>query len=464
VNRRVLAQLSFGHLATDLSQGALPALLPLFKSRYHLSYTDVGFIVLMANISSSLIQPAFGVLSDRISMRWLMPAGSLIAGTGMVLAVHATHFPLMIAMIFLSGLGVAAFHPEGYKFAGLAAGERRATGMSYFSAGGNVGFGFGPAAASVALHYAGPHGMLYVLPFSAAAAIVLWRVSAPRHRARLESDWRASTAHAAAGTADHPAEGPRAARPSTAPVPATRPAAGFTFSTRTVLMLLVSFVILRSWMSVGMSSFIPLYFTGIRHLNPTYAGLMVSLFLGAGSVGTLIGGVAADRWGRRRMLLWSMLVLPPLLWAMPRAVGAAGMAASLVAGMAAVSTFAVVMVMAQSMIPERIGLISGLLIGFAVGTGGIGTTLLGVVADRWGVLRALDVTAVLPLAAFAIALLLPPDPRGVARRLGPHERAAETSAMDEPREAAAVVNARNRKPESARTSMGGGRSDAAGGQ
>lgn len=453
----MLAQLSFGHLATDLSQGALPALLPLFKSRYHLSYTDVGFIVLMANISSSLIQPAFGVLSDRISMRWLMPVGSLVAGTGMVLAVHASHFPVMIAMIFLSGLGVAAFHPEGYKFAGLAAGERRATGMSYFSAGGNVGFGFGPAAASVALHYAGPHGMFYILPFSAAAAIVLWRVAAPRHRERLESNWRASTAPAGAS-----ADGARASRGSGTAAGATRAAAGSNVSAQTILMLLVAFVILRSWMSVGESSFIPLYFTGIRHLNPTYAGLLVSLFLGAGSVGTLLGGVAADRWGRRRMLLWSTLILPPLLWAMPRAVGVAGMAASLVAGMAAVSTFAVVMVMAQSVIPARIGLISGLLIGFAVGTGGIGTTLLGAVADRWGVLRALDVTALLPLAAFAIALLLPPDPPGAARPA--RQAVAGAPAIDEPGEPTAIVDARNRTPERTRTSMGGERSDAAGGQ
>jgi MFS transporter, FSR family, fosmidomycin resistance protein len=461
VNRRVLAQLSFGHLATDLSQGALPALLPLFKSRYHLSYTDVGFIVLMANISSSLIQPAFGVMSDRISMRWLMPAGSIIAGTGMVLAVHASHFGLMIAMIFLSGLGVAAFHPEGYKFAGLASGERRATGMSYFSAGGNVGFGFGPAAASVALHYAGPHGMVYILPFSVAAAIVLWRVAAPRHRAQLELDWRASAAQPDAGRSGRTAGGASAAAP-VAPAGSTARPALFRFSTRTVLTLLVSFVILRSWMSVGESSFIPLYFTGIRHLNPTYAGLMVSLFLGAGSVGTLLGGMAADRWGRRRMLLWSMLILPPLLWVMPRAVGPAGMAASLVAGMAAVSTFAVVMVMAQSIIPERIGLISGLMIGFAVGTGGIGTTVLGVIADRWGVLRALDVTAMLPLAAFAIALLLPSDPPGAAQRSGPARNEAETG-IDEAEESAAAANVRNRGPARARTSMRGERSDAAGG-
>ena len=462
MNRRVLAQLSFGHLATDLSQGALPALLPLFKSRYHLSYTDVGFIVLMANISSSLIQPAFGVLSDRITMRWLMPIGSLVAGTGIVLAVQASHFTVMIAMIFLSGLGVAAFHPEGYKFAGLASGERRATGMSYFSAGGNVGFGFGPAAASLALHYAGPHGMVYILPFSIAAAVVLWRVAAPRHRERLETAWRASRGDTAPSPARRAAEGTRAAGASAAALPAVRPAV-FRFSTRTVLMMLVSFVILRSWMSVGQSSFIPLYFTGIRHLNPTYAGLMVSLFLGAGSVGTLLGGIAADRWGRRRMLLWSTLILPPLLWAMPRAVAPAAMAASLVAGMAAVSTFAVVMVMAQSIIPERIGLISGLMIGFAVGTGGIGTTLLGAVADRWGVLRALDITALLPLAAFAIAFLLPPDPPAAARERRPVSVAA-VAALDKPGEAAALVNARNREAERARTSSGGTRADAARGQ
>jgi MFS transporter, FSR family, fosmidomycin resistance protein len=431
VNRRVLAQLSYGHFATDLSQGALPALLPLFKTQYHLSYTDVGLVVLMANISSSIVQPAFGVLSDRVQMRWLMPAGALIAGTGMVLAVLSTHFGVMIAMIFLTGLGVAAFHPEGYKFAGLASGGRRATGMSYFSVGGNLGFGLGPAAASIALHFAGSRGIFYLPFFSIPAAIVLWRVAAPRRRIQLESAWR-EPGTAAAAQADLPlgdASGPRPGRAG---------AAGAWFggmAARTVLSLLIAFVILRSWVSVGESSFIPLYFTGVRHLNPTYAGIMVSLFLGAGSVGTLLGGMAADRWGRRRMLLVSMMILPPLLWMIPRAVGPAGMIAALIAGMASVSTFAVVMVMAQSVIPERIGLISGLIIGFAVGTGGIGTTLLGAVADRWGVLRALDITALLPLAALAVALLLPPDPPA----------------------------ARNREVEPARTSVGGLHTNAAGG-
>ena len=431
MNRRVLAQLSYGHFATDLPQGALPALLPLFKSQYHLSYTDIGLVVLIASISSSIIQPAFGILSDRARIRWLMPAGALIAGTGMVLAVSATHFAFMIAMIFFSGLGVAAFHPEGYKFAGLASGGRAATGMSYFSVGGNLGFGLGPAAASITLHLAGPRGILYLPVFSIPAAAILWSVASPRRHAQLEAEWRASARNAPAsdGAALPAVTGTVARGTSGAPWPGGMTA-------RTLLSLLVTFVVLRSWVSVGESSFIPLYFTGIRHMNPTYAGLLVSLFLAAGSIGTLIGGAAADRWGKRRMLIVSMIILPPLLWLIPRAVGPAGMIAALIAGMAAVSTFAVVMVMAQSVIPERIGLISGLIIGFAVGTGGIGTTLLGAVADRWGVLRAMDVTAFLPLAALAIALLLPRDP----------------------------PSARNQRVESARTSMSDVHANAAGGQ
>jgi len=397
VNRRVLATLSYGHLATDLSQGAIPTLLPVFKAQYLLSYTDVGFIVLMANISSSVIQPAFGVLSDRLMVRWLMPLGALVAGTGIVLAVVSPYYGMMLAMVFLSGLGVAAFHPEGYKFAALSSGERRATGMSYFSVGGNLGYGLGPAAASIAISLAGRDGMAYILAFSVPAAILLWRVSAPHQRERLEAAWTGR------------------ASPEGSPAPARTQAVR---ASSIVLGLLVLFVILRSWISVGISSFIPLYYTEVRHADPRFAGLLVSVFLGAGSVGTLLGGLAADRWGHRRMLILSMALLPPLLWMLTRTSGIEVILVALVSGMAVVSTFAVAMVMAQSLIPDRIGLISGLIIGFAVGTGGIGVTLLGAIADRWGLINAMDVTALLPFVALVIALLLPPEPSYV-RNLSP---------------------------------------------
>ena len=394
MHRRILAVLSYGHLATDLSQGAIPALLPVFKAMFHLSYAGVGFIVLMANISSSVIQPVFGVLSDRLRMRWLMPVGALVAGLGMTFAVLSPDYAATVALILVSGLGVAAFHPEGYRFAGLAAGARRATGMSYFSVGGNIGYGFGPAAATLALSHAGVRGIGYLMAFSIPAAILLWQVISPRQREALEGAWV---------SAPTSADGIPAA-PQTQNVP------------KGILVLLVVFVVLRSWVSVGTASFIPLYFTGIRHLDPRYGGMLVSLFLGAGAVGTLIGGAAADRWGRRASLIFSMTILPPLLLMLTRASGPWILLAAVIAGMAVVSTFAVVMVMAQELAPERIGMISGLIIGFAVGMGGVGVTLLGAVADRWGLRTAMDATALLPLAALAIAIALPTHRQAAAVR------------------------------------------------
>jgi MFS transporter, FSR family, fosmidomycin resistance protein len=389
VNRRILVTLSFGHLATDLSQGAIPALLPVFKALFHLSYAGVGFIVLMSNVSSSIIQPAFGALSDRLGIRWLMPLGALLAGVGMTLAVFSPHYAVMVLLVLVSGLGVAAFHPEGYRFAGLAAGKGQATGMSYFSVGGNIGYGLGPAVATLALSLAGVYGMAYLIAFSIPAAILLWRIVDPKQRARLEADWAAPAVSATTGAASVP--------------PAQSTGAGW------ILFLLVVFVALRSWVSTGTASFIPLYYTGIRHLEPWYGGALVSLFLGAGAAGTVFGGMAADRFGRRNLLIFSMVILPPFLAMLTRTSGLVTWTAAAIGGMASVSTFAVVMVIAQDLMPERIGMISGLIIGLAVGMGGIGVTVLGAIADRWGLQTAMDITAILPLAGLAIALALPAD-------------------------------------------------------
>jgi len=140
VDRRAMATLSLCHLFTDVSQGSVPALLPFLIARDHIDYAAASALILAVPISSSVIQPLFGHVSDRLSLPWLMPLGPALGGLGIALVGLAPSYPLILAAVVLSGVGVAAFHPEGSRFANYVSGTRRASGMSLFSVGGNVGF------------------------------------------------------------------------------------------------------------------------------------------------------------------------------------------------------------------------------------------------------------------------------------------------------------------------------------
>src|ERR671929_497502 len=166
--------LGAGHLGTDFANGTLPALLPFLVDRFGLSYTLAATIMLASAVSASVIQPLFGLWSDRRGAIWLLPAGVAIAGVGIALAADAPSYWLVVVLVVVSGVGVAAYHPEGTKFAAYASGSRRASGMSAFSIGGNVGFALGPIMATplvVAFGLAG--GLLLALPCLAIAATLL---------------------------------------------------------------------------------------------------------------------------------------------------------------------------------------------------------------------------------------------------------------------------------------------------
>src|SRR5437764_12682314 len=174
VDRRAMAVLSAGHLFTDVSQGALPALLPFLIVRDHLNYATASALILAATISSSVIQPLFGHVSDRRSLPWLMPLGPALGGLGVALVGIAPSYALTFAAVVVSGLGVAAFHPEGSRFANYVSGARRASGMSLFSVGGNVGFALGPVIVTPLLLVFGLHGTVFLLiPTLLMAAILL---------------------------------------------------------------------------------------------------------------------------------------------------------------------------------------------------------------------------------------------------------------------------------------------------
>ena len=139
LNKKALAVLSAAHLVTDINQGALPVLLPIFKEALNLSYTMSGVILLSANLTSSVIQPAFGHLSDRRPMGWFLPLAPLIACLGLSLTGLVSNYPLLLICVMISGIGVASFHPEGFKTAYYFTGDKKATGMSIFAVGGNFG-------------------------------------------------------------------------------------------------------------------------------------------------------------------------------------------------------------------------------------------------------------------------------------------------------------------------------------
>jgi FSR family fosmidomycin resistance protein-like MFS transporter len=388
VDRRAMATLSVGHLFTDVGQGSVPALLPFLIVKDHLSYAGASALILAATVASSVIQPVFGHLSDRRSLPWLMPLGPVLGGVGVALAAVAPTYGLTFAAVVVSGIGVAAFHPEGSRFANYVSGARRSSGMSLFSVGGNVGFALGPALVTPLVLAFGLSGTLLVIVPTSLMGIVLAR-ELPRlktFRVDLATTRTASTE-------------PDAWRPFT---------------------LLAAVIGLRSFVYFGFITFIPLYFIHDLHTSRGTGGAALTVMLVGGAIGTLVGGRLADRFGRRSVLIGSMAVLPFLTVAFLISPPALAMLFAAVAGAATIATFAVTIVMGQEFLPGRIGVASGVTIGLSVGMGGVAAPLLGILADANGLRSVFELLVVFPLGALALSLLLPvrrdPARAGVAGR------------------------------------------------
>jgi FSR family fosmidomycin resistance protein-like MFS transporter len=379
-----MAALSGGHLATDLAQGSLPALLPYLVDKFDLTYTMAAALVLAATFSSSVIQPAFGVWSDARGALWLLPAGVALAGVGMGAAAIAPSYWLVFLAVLAAGVGVAAYHPEGSKFASYVSGARRASGMSFFSVGGNVGFALGPILAAVLILAFGLEGAaLVAVPGLLVAAGLVFVL---RYLAEF------------------------------APSPDLRPESAARDAERRGLTILLVVVGLRSVAHMGLFTFIPLWEKAQGH-SASYGTWVLGGFLIAGAVGTLAGGRLADRFGRRPVLRWSFVVATPLILVYVVVGGPLGVAAVILAGATVIGTFGVSLVMSQEYMPGRVGMASGLSIGLAIGLGGVAALTLGAVADAVDLRTAVLATAAGPGFALLVSLFLPPAP--ARRRVEP---------------------------------------------
>jgi MFS transporter, FSR family, fosmidomycin resistance protein len=376
-----MALLSSGHFATDFANGALPALLPFLKERFSLSYTAVGAVILASQASSSLIQPLFGFWSDRRGAIWLLPAGVAVAGVGIALAAEAPGYWLVLLLVLASGLGSAAFHPEGSKFAGFVSGRKRASGMSLFSIGGNLGFACGPIATTALVSAFGLRGGL-VLAVPCLAVATAFVVSTQYLRSF--------------------AEDARAARAST----------GEDDSFAMTLLLCV--IALRSIAFFGLVTFVPLWEVSLGH-SKAHGNHLLALMIFCGGVGTLVLGPLADRVGRRPVLLASVTATGPLVLVFVLVGGVPGAVALALVGVCIVGTLGVTMVMGQEYMPRHVGTASGLVIGLSVGFGGVAAVALGVLADSASLRAALLIAAAAPMLAVPLTALLPP----ARRRLEP---------------------------------------------
>ncbi|MGA2463837.1 MAG: MFS transporter [Thermodesulfobacteriota bacterium] len=377
-NKKALAILSAGHLVTDINQGALPALLPFFKEALNLSYTMSGLILLSANLTSSIIQPAFGHLSDRRPQGWLLPLAPFIACLGLSITGFISSYSLLLICVVVIGIGTASFHPEGFKTAYFFTGDKKATGMSIFAVGGNLGIAIGPILALTLVTSFGIKGILgMIVPGILIAIVLLFNMSmltTPVESAHKEAMKEVKT-------------------------PLSK-------NQKMSFFLLVSIATMRAWTQFGLLTYIPFYYINYLKGNPLYAGKLVSTYLMAGAVGTLIGAPLADRWGHKKFLLITLALSSPLLLLSYYGSGLITFVFLGISGMVLISTFALTTVMAQALLPQHLGMASGMMVGFTMSAGGLGVTLLGMIADTWGVPMALKTIFILPLIGLGLSFLL----------------------------------------------------------
>ncbi|HTU85965.1 MAG TPA: MFS transporter [Solirubrobacteraceae bacterium] len=387
VDRRGIGILACGHACVDMAQGAVPALIPFLIHHRHYSYAAAAALLLAMTITSSLIQPVFGHYADRRSLPWLLPGGVLIAGIGIGLSGLMPSYPLTFAAVALAGVGVGAYHPEAARYANYVSGHRRASGMSLFSVGGNVGFALGPVLVTPVVLLLGLHATPWlIVPYLVVAASIT-----------------ASLPHLLSFRPDAP--GARANRSSPSPA-SPRPDRWRPFS------LVAGVAAFRSGAYFGLQAFIPSYFISHFGASTGQANAALTVLLVSGAVGTLVGGRLADRIGRRPILVGCMAVLPPLILLVLVSGQVFGFVLLALVGFFIIGNFSITVVLGQEFLPNRIGIAAGVTLGAAIGVGGVTSALLGLLADAAGLTTVMLVIAALPIPGLACALALP---RGRAR-------------------------------------------------
>ncbi|MEX5746402.1 MFS transporter [Massilia sp. X63] len=375
---QVLLSVAFVHLINDCVQAVLPAIYPLLKQEFALSFTQVGLITLSFQCTASLLQPGIGLLTDRRPIPFLLPAGMCVSLLGIGLLAVAGSFAMLLLASAMIGIGSSTFHPEATRVTRLASGGRFGFAQSLFQVGGNLGTAFGPLLAAVVVVGRGQGGIAWCLPLLALAVVMLTGVS--RWYGRLLE----RAAH-------------RAAAPAAPALPRRRVAAA--------LAVLALLVFSKYLYMVSLQSYYTFYLIEKFQVQVGTAQMYLFLFLAAVAAGTFAGGPIGDRIGRKRVIWFSILGAAPFTLALPYASLAWTGVLTVFIGLVMSSAFPAIVVYAQELMPGKVGMVAGIFFGLMFGVSGLGAAAMGQVADAAGIEAVYRLVSFLPLLGVLAALL-----------------------------------------------------------
>ena len=370
-DRSILATFTAGHIVDDIYMNTLPPLLPVLIAGTGLSFAAAGLLVTFFTVTSSVSQPFLGFAIDRYRIRWIGALGLIWAGLLFgLMGVVRGYMPLLI-LATLAGIGPAMFHPHALSaVSGIASGARGRV-MSVFIIGGNIGFAISPLLIGALTALRGQGGMLYMALPGVLMGIFIWRRSS-RFGDGMQREF-------------HPLR-----------MSDIRP---------TIVLVIVA--ILRSWVYFSVLSYLPSYFVSLGS-SVLRSNSLLSLMLLAGVAGQFAGGTLSDRFGRKEVTMGSLLLAAPLLYVFLHSTGTAAMAFLLLFGFSVMASFSVTMVMMHEIMHHHIGMASGIMIGFALGIGGLGVMITGLLADGLGLQTALNtLVAVLVAAGILTRFVVP---------------------------------------------------------
>ena len=375
----ILFSIAFAHLINDLLQAVIPAAYPVLKENYNLTFTQIGLITLAYQLAGSLLQPLVGLYTDKKPKPYSQIFGMIFTSLGIVCLSYASSFSMIIVSVILVGIGSSIFHPEASRISFLASGGKRGLAQSIFQLGGNAGTALGPLLVALIVV---PNAQHYIIWFLAAAGIgllVLSRIALwYQNHLSLRSTKKAEI------------ELPNLSQ------------------NKIVLSVVILMVLIFSKFvyMASMSSYFTFYLMEKFNLSVQDSQFYLVLFLASCAIGTLIGGPLGDKFGRKYVIWFSVLGAAPFTLMLPFVDLFWTGILSVVIGTIISSAFPAILVYAQELLPKKLGMVSGLFYGFAFGMGGLGSALLGNLADHTSITHVYHLCAYLPLIGI-IAFFLP---------------------------------------------------------